>query len=327
MTAFKDLRDFLQLLETQKQLLRIVDEVSLEPDLAAAGRAINQVAGENSPAIHFTRLKGYQNAEVVMNVHGSWPNLALVLGMPKDSTLNQQFFEFIRRYQQFPGTMQHLNSAPWQEVVVEKEINLFSLLPLFRLNQGDGGFYLDKACIISRDLDDWDNEDVQNVGMYRLQVKDKSRLGIQPVPQHDIAIHIEHAEARGQDLPVVIAVGNELHRYLCSHGDTLRPIGYKMAAVPKGSPYPVVKAPRGLDVPGDHNMCLRGAFFSSEGTEALSRIPVSTQVANYPVMKLTKFHQKVLFMRRLPRLAFDRVRLHVPSTRALLSMFNPRMNI
>jgi len=207
MTAFKDLRDFLQLLETQKQLLRIVDEVSLEPDLAAAGRAINQVAGENSPAIHFTRLKGYQNAEVVMNVHGSWPNLALVLGMPKDSTLNQQFFEFIRRYQQFPGTMQHLNSAPWQEVVVEKEINLFSLLPLFRLNQGDGGFYLDKACIISRDLDDWDNEDVQNVGMYRLQVKDKSRLGIQPVPQHDIAIHIEHAEARGQDLPVVIAVG------------------------------------------------------------------------------------------------------------------------
>ena len=79
MTAFKDLRDFLQLLETQKQLLRIVDEVSLEPDLAAAGRAINQVAGENSPAIHFTRLKGYQNAEVVMNVHGSWPNLALVL--------------------------------------------------------------------------------------------------------------------------------------------------------------------------------------------------------------------------------------------------------
>ena len=110
MTAFKDLRDFLQLLETQKQLLRIVDEVSLEPDLAAAGRAINQVAGENSPAIHFTRLKGYQNAEVVMNVHGSWPNLALVLGMPKAFTLNQQFFEFIRRYQQFPGTMQHLNS-------------------------------------------------------------------------------------------------------------------------------------------------------------------------------------------------------------------------
>ncbi|MGB7466207.1 MAG: non-oxidative hydroxyarylic acid decarboxylases subunit C [Candidatus Acidiferrum sp.] len=297
MTAFKDLRDFLQLLETQKQLLRIVDEVSLEPDLAAAGRAINQVAGENSPAIHFTRLKGYQNAEVVMNVHGSWPNLALVLGMPKDSTLNQQFFEFIRRYQQFPGTMQHLNSAPWQEVVVEKEINLFSLLPLFRLNQGDGGFYLDKACIISRDLDDWDNEDVQNVGMYRLQVKDKSRLGIQPVPQHDIAIHIEHAEARGQDLPVVIAVGNEPIIAICAAMEILYDQSeYKMAAVLQGSPYPVVKSSKGLDVPWGSQYVLEGRILARqrELEGPFGEFPGEySGCRNYPVIEIDKIsHRK-----------------------------------
>jgi 4-hydroxybenzoate decarboxylase len=80
MRAFKDLRDYLQVLDTQQQLLNITDEVSLEPDLAAAARAVNQVAGETSPAIHFSRIKGYQSAEVVMNVHGSWPNLALMLG-------------------------------------------------------------------------------------------------------------------------------------------------------------------------------------------------------------------------------------------------------
>jgi 3-polyprenyl-4-hydroxybenzoate decarboxylase len=37
MTAFTDLRDFLQLLETQKQLLRNVDEVS-EPLLFKSSR-------------------------------------------------------------------------------------------------------------------------------------------------------------------------------------------------------------------------------------------------------------------------------------------------
>jgi UbiD family decarboxylase len=209
MRAFKTLRDFLELLETDKQLLRITDAVSPEPDLAAAGRAINQAGGETSPALLFNNIKGFAKAEVVMNAHGSWPNLALMLGMEKDASLTQQFFEFVRRYRLFPGKMDHRTSAPWQEVVIENDINLFSLLPLFRLNQGDGGFYIDKACIVSRDLDDWNNEDIQNVGMYRLQVKGKNRLGIQPVPMHDIAIHLEHAEARGEDLPVAIAIGNE----------------------------------------------------------------------------------------------------------------------
>jgi UbiD family decarboxylase len=42
-----------------------------------------------------------------------------------------------------------MDSAPWQEVVLGKDINLFETLPLFRLNVGDGGYYIDKACIIS----------------------------------------------------------------------------------------------------------------------------------------------------------------------------------
>ena len=42
-------------------------------------------------------------------------------------------------------------------------MNLYELLPLFRLNRGDGGYFIDKACTISRDLDDWDNDNVQNV--------------------------------------------------------------------------------------------------------------------------------------------------------------------
>ena len=99
--------------------------------------------------------------------------------------------------------------APWQEVVIEKDVNLFEILPLFRLNRGDGGFFIDKACTSVATLDDWDNDDVENVGIYRLQVKGPNRLGIQTVPQHDIAIHMAHAEERGEDLPVAIALGNE----------------------------------------------------------------------------------------------------------------------
>jgi vanillate/4-hydroxybenzoate decarboxylase subunit C len=80
--------------------------------------------------MHFDRIKGYQNAHVVMNAHGSWPNLALMLGMAKDASLSEQFFEFVRRYERFPGGMEHHDSAPWQEVIVDKDVNLFELMPL-----------------------------------------------------------------------------------------------------------------------------------------------------------------------------------------------------
>jgi 4-hydroxybenzoate decarboxylase len=62
---------------------------------------------------------------------------------------------------------------------------------------------------VSRDPDDWDNDNVENVGCYRLMVKGPNRIGIQPIPQHDIALQLAHAEARGEDLPVAITVGNE----------------------------------------------------------------------------------------------------------------------
>jgi vanillate/4-hydroxybenzoate decarboxylase subunit C len=140
MRAFNNPREFLQLLEAEKQFLWISEEVSLEPDLAATGRAVTQLS-ETSPAIHFDRIKGYHKAPVVLNVHGSSTNLALMLGM-EDASLREQFFEFVRRYEQFPGEMEHNNGAPWQEVVVDKDVNFFELMPLFRFNRGDGGFFM-----------------------------------------------------------------------------------------------------------------------------------------------------------------------------------------
>jgi vanillate/4-hydroxybenzoate decarboxylase subunit C len=43
--------------------------------------------------------------------------------------------------------------------------------------------------------------------MYRLEVKGPNRIGIQPVPEHDIAVHLAHAEERGEDLPIYITLG------------------------------------------------------------------------------------------------------------------------
>src|SRR5689334_3072734 len=258
MRAYKDLREFLSVLEQDRQLLRIHDQVLPEPDMAAAACAVTQI-GEQSPAIFFDNIAGFSSARVALNVHGSWSNHALALGMDKDASMRDQFFEFVRRFQLYPGTLERVENAPWQEVVVDKDLNLYELLPLFRLNRGDGGYFIDKACTISRDLDDWNNDDVENVGIYRLQVKGRNRLGIQTVPQHDIAIHMAHAEARGQDLLVAIALGNEPIITLMGATPLLYDqLEYKMAAVMQGAPYRVVKTSRGLDIPWGSEYVLEG---------------------------------------------------------------------
>jgi vanillate/4-hydroxybenzoate decarboxylase subunit C len=264
MRAYQDLREFLSVLEQQRQLLRISEPVDPEPDLAAAACVLTQL-GETSPAIHFDNIVGYTKARLVMNVHGSWPNHALALGLEKEASLRDQFFAFVQRFQQYPGELERVTEAPWQEVVVDKDINLYDLMPLFRINRGDGGYFIDKPCVVSRDPDDWDNDDVENVGVYRLQVKGRNRIGIQTVPQHDIAIHLAHAEARGQDLPVAIALGNEPIITLMGATPMLySQLEYKMAAVMQGRPYRVVKTAKGLDVPWGAEYVLEGHILARQ---------------------------------------------------------------
>ena len=258
MRAYQDFREFLAVLDQEKQLLRITDTMKLEPDLAAAAAAATKL-GNRSPALLFNNVAGYSDVQIAMNIHGSWANHALAMGLPQDTAIRDQFFEFVRRYRMFPGQLERVTSAPWQEVVIDKDINLFEILPLFRLNQGDGAFFIDKPCVVSRDPDDWNNDDVENVGCYRLQVKDRNHLGIQTVPQHDIALQLAHAEARGEDLPVAIALGNEPIIFLMAATPMLyTQLEYKMAAVMQGQPYRVVQNAKGLDIPYGSEYVLEG---------------------------------------------------------------------
>jgi len=249
METYADLRTFLSTLEKHKQLLQITDRVALEPDIGAAACALTKI-GEASPAIRFTDIAGYANARLVMNVHGSWPNHALALGLEPDASPREQFERFVEGYQRYPGQLEQVSEAPWQENVVDHDINLYDLMPLCRLNRGDGAYFIDKACVVSRDPDDPHNDDVENVGIYRIQVKGRDKLAILTVPQHDIAIHLAHAEARGDDLPIAIAIGNDPLLTLCGATPMLyTQLEYKMAAAIQGSPYRVVRMPSGLDLP------------------------------------------------------------------------------
>ena len=108
---FDDLRSFLTALQAEKQLLRIERTVTPEPDLGAAGRAVANL-GTTAPALLFTNIAGFTEAQVALNVHGSWANHALMLGMPKTSTIKEQFFELEQRWQKYPVAVDRRTHAP-----------------------------------------------------------------------------------------------------------------------------------------------------------------------------------------------------------------------
>ena len=261
--VYQDLRSFLSTLEENGQLVRIKEEVNPEPDIAAAGRAAANI--ENAPAVFFEKVKGYPYS-VVTNVHGSWANHALMLGMPKTATTKEQFHEINRRWDKFPVKPEILNreDAPCKENTIDnpEEINLFEILPLYRINEQDSGFFLSKASIITADPNEPDNFDKLNVGTYRIQVKGKNRVGIQALAFHDIAIQLEAAERKNESVPICITVGNSpLVTYMASTPVMYTQNEYEfVGALQDGVPTQIVKSDlyKNLYVPAGSEVVLEG---------------------------------------------------------------------
>ncbi|MGW4586732.1 non-oxidative hydroxyarylic acid decarboxylases subunit C [Amycolatopsis thermoflava] len=259
---YDDFRSFLDTLDEHGQLLRITEEVAPEPDLGAAANAAPRL-GDKAPALYFDNVTGFTDARIALNVHGSWANHALAMGLPPQTGIKDQVAEFIRRWEDFPVPPERRANPPWAENVLEgDDVDLFRVLPLFRLNDGDGGFYLDKAAVVSRDPADPDHFGKQNVGVYRMQVKGRAKLGLQPVPMHDIALHLAKAEENGEDLPVAIALGNEpVISIVAATPMAYDQSEYEMAGALRGAPAPIATAPlTGLDVPWGSEVVLEGVI-------------------------------------------------------------------
>lgn len=256
---YRDLREFLALLEQENQLIRIKDPVMPEPDLGAIGRAAPYL--ESAPAVFVEKIKGYKNS-VALNVQGSWQNHALMLNLPKNTSIKEQFFALDRLWDDYPVKPVWVDEkdAPVKENKVTEDINLFEILPLFRVNKFDGGFFISKGVVISKDPEDPDDFNKENAGIYRIQVKGKDLTGIQALPFHDLAIHLRRAEERNKPLPVAICIGNDpVVNFIASTPIEYAQSEYDFAGALKSAPIELVKSETGdLDIPSRSEVVLEG---------------------------------------------------------------------
>lgn len=258
--AYQSFRSFIKELEKNGQLVTVNEEIKPEPDIRTYLRAAADL-GDNGPAVIFDNIKGYRGYRVAGNVHGSWTNHAILLGMDRKASIREQFFQVVKLWDnKAQGELKWVDNAPCQEVVVDKDINLYEIMPLFRVNKNDGGFYLSKACVVSRDPEDPDNIDRENVGIYRVMIQDQDTVAIQVMPFHDMARHIKRAEEKNETMPIAICLGNP--PIVATMAAT--PIGYeqseyKYASVIMGEALEVTKAVgSNLNVPAGSEYIIEG---------------------------------------------------------------------
>ncbi|MYH70586.1 MAG: UbiD family decarboxylase, partial [Gammaproteobacteria bacterium] len=84
----RNLRDYLQLLAEHGQCVTWPESVMPEPDI----RKVVVAAGRDAmggPAIIFDKIRGYPGKKLVVGVHGSFSNIALLLGKPKGTSIKE----------------------------------------------------------------------------------------------------------------------------------------------------------------------------------------------------------------------------------------------
>lgn len=262
----KGLREFLELLDENNQLVTWPHEVTPEPDIrnisVAAGRDVM-----NAPAVMIEKIKGYPGKRIVVGVHGSFTNLALLLGCPKGTTAKTLFFEVANRWKGENPLITRI--APTDAIVhslrIEQDVNLYELLPLYRINELDGGFYIDKANVVSRDPREPDNFNKQNVGIYRIQVHGPALFSLDAVPSHDMGQHIRSAEADGSKLKIAVMIGN--HPAMAMFAAT--PVNYDeseftYASQMMGAPLALTESGNGVDILANTEMVIEAEMINNE---------------------------------------------------------------
>ncbi|MBI4317972.1 MAG: UbiD family decarboxylase [Chloroflexi bacterium] len=203
--AYKDLRQFIQQLEEHGELNRVSAQVDWDLEVGAISRrAIDRKSG----VILFDNVRGYPGHRIMANVVGPTKPVhgifSLALGLPKETPVLDLIDWFGRKANEaIPPRV--VDWAPCKEnIVTGNDVNLLDF-PVPKIHGTDGGRFIGTWHVdVNRDPDTgW-----VNWSTYRHMVLDEKRLGWLALPgQHGPGIFYQKFEARGQVMPMAIAIG------------------------------------------------------------------------------------------------------------------------
>ncbi len=216
--AQRDLRDFLQLLESRGQLRRITAPV--DPDLEVAAIS-DRVLAMGGPALLFENIIG-SPMPLAVNVLGTVERVAWSMGLEKVEELEALGSRLallqqprppkgLKETAAFGRVLWDLVKArpdrdltpPCRQVVHEGDNLNLNDLPLIRPWPGDAGRVITLGLVITKDPE----TGVPNVGVYRLQQQDARSMTVHWLSVRGGARHLRKAAQRGEKLEIAIALG------------------------------------------------------------------------------------------------------------------------
>ncbi len=221
----------------KNNLLRVIDE-ELDIDLEIPHLAYVEVKKEDSKALLFTkpvskRLGKQFDMPVLMNVFGSTKATELIFGKNPNVVAKQietlmhmkPPASFMDKVGMLSTLFNLKNALPKRlsgkgvcQTNVYTEPNLYDF-PILTTWAEDGGPFITMGQVYTQSLDGTK----QNLGMYRLQVYDKNRLGMHWQIHKDSAHFFHEYKKAGKKMPVSIGIGGDPLYIWC--GQAPMPIG------------------------------------------------------------------------------------------------------
>ncbi len=213
--AYRSLQHFVDVLERHGELTRITEPVSPHLEIT---EITDRVCKQGGPALLFENVPGY-DMPVLMNAFGSITRMCLALEAESIEEISEELLSFLeaeapdtlikklklipklrRLANIFPKTV---SKAPCQEVVLQGDEVDLTKIPVLTCWPLDGGPFITLPAVFTHHPE----TGRRNVGMYRLQVYDRNTTGMHWHRHKGGAQHYRVAEAKGERLPVAVAIG------------------------------------------------------------------------------------------------------------------------
>jgi 4-hydroxy-3-polyprenylbenzoate decarboxylase len=214
--AYKDLRDFIGVLEKRGLLKRIAVEVDPVLEIAEIN---DRVVKQGGPALLFENPKG-SKVPCVVNLFGSFERMKLALEVESLDEIGGKMLEFLEpeiptnileKLKALPKLKRladflpkYVKGGPCKEVIIKDNPSL-EALPVLKTWPMDGGRFITLPMVFTKDPE----TGARNCGMYRMQVYDGQTTGMHWHMHKDGAKHYRKAEALGKRLPVAVAIGSD----------------------------------------------------------------------------------------------------------------------
>ncbi len=214
--AYKDLREFLALLEQRRLLTRISAEVDPVLEIAEINDRVVKAGG---PALLFENPKG-SRFPCVVNLFGTPERMRLALEVEDLDDIGREMLQFlepeiptglVEKLKTLPKLKRladflprYVRSGPCKEVIMKEDPSL-DLFPILKTWPGDGGRFITLPMVFTKDPETGQ----RNCGMYRMQVYDSRTTGMHWHMHKDGARHYRKAERLGRPLEVAVAIGSD----------------------------------------------------------------------------------------------------------------------